>query len=136
MARHVEEECFHCHRSRPYKLMVPGESVYWAEGNYIADSLREINHILRDPRNNEVREIDTRLLDLVFAIRQEIDADQPFHVISGYPSADTNAYLRSHSGGGAERRHPDRPKIRFLNTNWRSRCGAQTRLLENPWRSE
>ena len=78
------------------------KSVYWAEGNYIADSLREINHILRDPRNNEVHEIDTRLLDLVFAIRQEIDAKQPFHVISGYRSADTNAYLRSHSSGVAE----------------------------------
>jgi uncharacterized protein YcbK (DUF882 family) len=78
------------------------KSVYWVEGNYVADSLREINYLLRDPRNNEAHDIDTRLLDLVFAIRQEIDAKQPFHVISGYRSADTNAFLRAHSTGVAE----------------------------------
>ena len=63
------------------------KTVYWAEGNYLADSLREINHVLRDPRNNEIHDIDTRLLDLLFAIRQEIETNQPFHVISGYPHA-------------------------------------------------
>lgn len=78
------------------------KSVYWAEGNYLADSLREINYVLRDPRNNEVHDIDTRLLDLLFAIRQDIDTNQPFHVISGYRSADTNAYLRAHTTGVVE----------------------------------
>jgi len=78
------------------------KTVYWAEGNYLADSLREINYVLRDPRNNEVHEIDTRLLDLLFAIRQEIETNQPFHVISGYRSADTNAFLRAHTTGVAE----------------------------------
>ena len=78
------------------------KSVYWVEGNYLVDSLREINYVLRDPRNNEVHEIDARLLDLVFAIGQEIDTKQPFHVISGYRSAETNAFLRNHSTGVAE----------------------------------
>ena len=78
------------------------KSVYWVEGDYIADSLREINHILRDPRNNQVHDIDPRLLDLLFALRKEIDANQPFHVISGYRSPDTNAFLRAHSSGVAE----------------------------------
>ena len=78
------------------------KTVYWAEGNYLSDSLREINHILRDPRNNEVHDIDPRLLDLLFAIRQEIGTSQPFHVISGYRSAETNAFLRAHTSGVAE----------------------------------
>ena len=78
------------------------KTVYWAEGNYLADSLREINYVLRDPRNNEIHDIDTRLLDLLFAIRQEIETNQPFHVISGYRSADTNAFLRAHTKGVAE----------------------------------
>ena len=78
------------------------KTVYWAEGNYLADSLREINYVLRDPRNNEVHDIDTRLLDLLFAIRNEIETNQPFHVISGYRSADTNAFLRAHTSGVAE----------------------------------
>jgi uncharacterized protein YcbK (DUF882 family) len=77
-------------------------SVYWAEGNYVTDSLHEINHILRDPRNNEIHDIDTGLLDLLFAVRQEIETNQPFHVISGYRSAQTNAFLRAHSTGVAE----------------------------------
>ncbi len=77
-------------------------SVYWAEGKYLADSLRDINYVLRDPRNNEVHDIDTRLLDLLFAIRKEVDTSQPFHVISGYRSAETNAFLRAHTTGVAE----------------------------------
>jgi uncharacterized protein YcbK (DUF882 family) len=77
-------------------------TIYWAEGHYVDDSLREINYILRDPRNNKVHGIDTRLLDLLFTIRQEIDTNQPFHVISGYRSADTNAFLRAHTTGVAE----------------------------------
>lgn len=78
------------------------KTVYWAEGNYFADSLREINYVLRDPRNNEVHDIDTRLLDLLFTIGQKIETSQPFHVISGYRSAETNAFLRAHTSGVAE----------------------------------
>lgn len=77
-------------------------SVYWADGKYLAHSLREVNYILRDPRNNEVHDIDTRLLDLLFAIRLELDASQPLHIISGYRSAETNAFLRAHTTGVAE----------------------------------
>jgi uncharacterized protein YcbK (DUF882 family) len=78
------------------------KAIYWAEGNYVDGSLREINYILRDPRNNEIHDIDTRLLDFLFAVRQEIEANQPFHVISGYRSAATNTFLRAHSSGVAE----------------------------------
>jgi uncharacterized protein YcbK (DUF882 family) len=78
------------------------KAVYWAEGNYVAGSLREINHILRDPRNDEVHEIDNRLLDLLFSVRREIETNEPFHVISGYRSARTNALLRAHSTGVAK----------------------------------
>lgn len=78
------------------------KTVYWAEGHYLGQSLREINHILRDPRNDEVHDIDTGLLDLLFAIRKQIDTNQPFHVISGYRSAATNEFLRAHTTGVAE----------------------------------
>jgi uncharacterized protein YcbK (DUF882 family) len=78
------------------------KTVYWAEGNYVHGALDEINYVLRDPRSNEVHDIDTRLLDLLFDVGQRIDTNQPFHVISGYRSAATNAFLRAHSGGVAE----------------------------------
>jgi uncharacterized protein YcbK (DUF882 family) len=78
------------------------KTIYWAEGRYLGQSLREINHILRDPRNDEVHDIDTGLLDLLFAMRKQIDTDQPFHVISGYRSRATNEFLRAHTTGVAE----------------------------------
>jgi uncharacterized protein YcbK (DUF882 family) len=87
---------YHTHTGEKLK------TVYWAEGNYVEDSLHEINYILRDARNDEVHEIDPRLLDLLFAVAKKIDARQSFHVISGYRSAHTNALLRTRSGGVAE----------------------------------
>jgi uncharacterized protein YcbK (DUF882 family) len=78
------------------------KTVYWVQGNYIKDSLGEINHILRDYRTNEIKTIDTRLLNLLFAIRNELETQQPFEVISGYRSPETNAFLRAHSSGVAE----------------------------------
>jgi uncharacterized protein YcbK (DUF882 family) len=87
---------YHTHTGEQLK------TVYWAEGRYVQESLHEINYILRDARNDETHEIDTRLLDLLFAIAQKIDARQSFHVISGYRSAHTNALLRARSTGVAE----------------------------------
>ena len=77
-------------------------TVYWVQGNYLEDSLVEINFILRDYRTNEIKNIDTGLLDLLFAIRNELETQQPFQVISGYRSPETNAFLRAHSTGIAE----------------------------------
>ncbi|HYQ96760.1 MAG TPA: YcbK family protein [Candidatus Nitrosocosmicus sp.] len=78
------------------------KSIYWAEGNYVDGSLRQISYILRDPRSDEVHDIDTRLLDLLFSVRKEIETNEPFQVISGYRSARTNAFLRAHSTAVAE----------------------------------
>jgi uncharacterized protein YcbK (DUF882 family) len=77
-------------------------TVYWLQGNYVQESLGEINHILRDHRTNEIKEIDPALLDLLFALDNQLETQQPFHVISGYRSPDTNAFLRAHSTGIAE----------------------------------
>ena len=78
------------------------KSIYWAEGNYVDGSLRQISYILRDPRSDEVHDIDIGLLDLLFSVRKEIETNEPFHVISGYRSARTNAFLRAHSTAVAE----------------------------------
>jgi uncharacterized protein YcbK (DUF882 family) len=77
-------------------------TVFWAEGAYIQESLQAINRILRDSRNDQVHEIDPRLIDLLYVLRSTIDAREPFHVISGYRSPATNALLRSRSTGVAE----------------------------------
>jgi uncharacterized protein YcbK (DUF882 family) len=81
-----------------------GESLsatYSRSGELLPSALQKINHILRDHRTGEVREIDVRLLDLLHRLAREIRCAQPFHVISGYRSKQTNDYLRQRGGGVA-----------------------------------
>jgi len=75
---------------------------YWIQGDYVADSLAEINHVLRDHRTNQIAPIDTRLLDLLHRVTATLGASQPFHVISGYRSPASNQMLNSHSSGVAK----------------------------------
>jgi uncharacterized protein YcbK (DUF882 family) len=76
--------------------------VYWVRGKYLPAALAEINHILRDHRTGEIKAIDTRLLDLVYALKERFEDREPFHVISGYRSPKTNALLRANGRGVAE----------------------------------
>jgi uncharacterized protein YcbK (DUF882 family) len=76
---------------------------YYNQGDYCPESLKRINHILRDHRSNEVRPIDLELLDNLYALKLKIGAKSPFHVISGYRSPATNARLRKRSRGVARR---------------------------------
>jgi uncharacterized protein YcbK (DUF882 family) len=76
--------------------------VYWANGGYLAEALTSVNRIMRDHRSGEIKAIDPRLLDLVHAIGVELDSQQPFHIISGYRSPQTNSFLCEHSGGVAK----------------------------------
>jgi len=77
------------------------ESVYWDAGDYRADELQRINHILRDPRTGETKEMDVRLIDLLHRLRQDLGAPGDFHIICGYRSPQTNAALRQKSTGVA-----------------------------------
>jgi uncharacterized protein YcbK (DUF882 family) len=69
------------------------KAVYCRGGNYLAEAIGTIHHILRDHRTNQVRSIDLPLLDLLYALRVKLQNDQPFHIISGYRSPVTNANL-------------------------------------------
>jgi hypothetical protein len=73
------------------------ETVYWASGEYLPDALSKINHILRDHRTGRVRPIDMHLLDILHALSKKLCAKQPFHIISGYRSPETNKLLRYRS---------------------------------------
>src|SRR5689334_14119 len=77
-------------------------STYWADGSYVASALTDINFILRDFRANEIKAIDLRLLDLLHRLNASLDTSQPFHIISGYRTAATNAMLRGASEGVAQ----------------------------------
>jgi uncharacterized protein YcbK (DUF882 family) len=81
-----------------------GESVdicYYDKGVYYTEALTKINHILRDHRADVAQPIDLRLLDALYAVKQRIRPQAPFHVISGYRSPTTNEMLRKTSHGVA-----------------------------------
>ncbi len=82
-----------------------GESlrrVYWADGWYIDGALAEIDYVLRDFRTGDVKQIDLRLLNLLHRVRDVLGTNQPFSVISGYRSPETNAMLAARTKGVAK----------------------------------
>ena len=74
------------------------KTAYCVDGEYHAESLVEVNHILRDFRQNETKPIDPQLLDLLHELGGTLEVDQPFHIISGYRSPATNTLLRERGG--------------------------------------
>lgn len=87
-----------------------GESAdirYWENGHYLPPALDAINHILRDHRRNEEREMSRATVDLLHDIRKELERRYPgqpivFQIISGYRAPATNNALRRRGGGQAK----------------------------------
>ena len=78
------------------------EAVYWENGRYVPDALDAVNKVLRDFRTGDVHPIEPRLLDLITDLRARLGSKQPFQVISGYRSPQTNAMLREQSAEVAQ----------------------------------
>jgi uncharacterized protein YcbK (DUF882 family) len=75
--------------------------IYWVDGDYIPDALAEIDRVMRDWRTGEVMQIDRRAIDIMAAAHNLMDASEPYTLISGYRSPQTNAMLRGQSSGVA-----------------------------------
>ena len=73
------------------------ETIYWVDGEYIPEAMAEVNRFMRDWRNDRVIGIDTRALDIWAAAHRLLDTDEPYMMLSGYRSPETNAMLRSRS---------------------------------------
>lgn len=78
-------------------------STYWERGDYVAESVGAINHLLRDFRSGEVKPIDANLLDVLHSLQGVMESSEPFHVISGYRSPTTNNKLIAAGRGVAKR---------------------------------
>ncbi|HEX5611025.1 MAG TPA: DUF882 domain-containing protein [Burkholderiales bacterium] len=76
------------------------EIVYFQGGAYLSAALARINRLLRDFRTGEMHPIDPALLDTLHALCSACGRSG-FEIISGYRSPNTNAMLRSRSGGVA-----------------------------------
>jgi len=76
-------------------------TVYWADGHYIREAVRDINWVLRDHHSDEVRPMNAGILDVLGMLRSRLDTHNPFLVISGYRSPTTNQKMRRRSSGVA-----------------------------------
>jgi uncharacterized protein YcbK (DUF882 family) len=78
------------------------DTIYWIDGKYIPEVLKEINHFMRDVRTGTVHRIDARTLDIMAAAHKLMDVSEPYMLLSGYRSPQTNTALRSNSRGVAK----------------------------------
>ncbi|GGH17881.1 Uncharacterized conserved protein YcbK, DUF882 family [Cribrihabitans marinus] len=78
------------------------DMVYWIDGDYIKEAVKEVNHFMRDWRTDQVKGIDLRALDIMAAAHNLLDVNEPYMLLSGYRSPQTNAMLRSRSRGVAK----------------------------------
>ena len=78
------------------------DTIYWIEGEYIPEVLKEINYFMRDWRTDATIKIDPRNVDIMAASHRLMDVSEPYMLLSGYRCPQTNAMLRSKSRGVAK----------------------------------
>ncbi|MFN3937135.1 MAG: YcbK family protein [Gemmobacter sp.] len=77
------------------------DTIYWIDGNYIPEVMREITHFMRDVRTGQSRQIDARTIDIMAAAHRLMEVSEPYMLLSGYRSPQTNAALRTRTRGVA-----------------------------------
>jgi uncharacterized protein YcbK (DUF882 family) len=77
--------------------------VYFDNGSYRPDAVRQVNAFLADWRNGKAHRIDPKLLDILWEIQQVTGNSDRYEIISAYRSPETNALLRSRSKGVAKK---------------------------------
>lgn len=78
------------------------DMIYWIEGQYIKDAVQEVTYFMRDWRNDLVKNIDLRTIDIMAASHNLLEVNEPYMLLSGYRSPQTNAMLRARSSGVAK----------------------------------
>ncbi|MFN0115901.1 MAG: YcbK family protein [Paracoccaceae bacterium] len=77
------------------------DAIYWIEGEYIPEVLKEINYFMRDWREDAQVKMDPRTVDIAAAAHRLMDTSEPYMLLSGYRTPATNALLRESSRGVA-----------------------------------
>jgi uncharacterized protein YcbK (DUF882 family) len=76
------------------------DTIYFIDGKYVAEALEEISYFMRDWRQNKMMKYHPHNVDNLAAISTLMDTDEPYLMISGYRTPQTNRMLRgaaSHS---------------------------------------
>lgn len=75
---------------------------YFTGGRYVAEAMIELRVFLADWRNQQQRDMDPELMDILWQIQQLSANSNSYEVISAYRSEETNALLHSKSKGVAK----------------------------------
>jgi uncharacterized protein YcbK (DUF882 family) len=67
---------------------------YKVKGRYIPSALEKINRLMRDWRRNDIITIDPKMVDLMWELHADLGSSRPIHIICGYRSPKTNAFLK------------------------------------------
>jgi uncharacterized protein YcbK (DUF882 family) len=67
---------------------------YMQDGRYVPSAMKKLNYFFRDWRRKEVTAVDPKTIDLVWELHQDLNSKRPVHVICGYRSGKTNAFLK------------------------------------------
>lgn len=85
--------------------MTTGERVtvtYQRRGRFDAEALAQLDHLMRDWRQDEEVHIDRRVYDLLNVLSYELPCNGPISIISGYRTVKTNDMLRRKGRGAAK----------------------------------
>ena len=81
-------------RSLTVRRQITNESfsgVYWRDGRYDREALRQLDIVFRDLSAAEPTPMDPRLFDVLVAVAQAVESTEGYDVISGYRTPETNA---------------------------------------------
>lgn len=67
---------------------------YMKDGRYIPSAMKQINYLMRDWRRKEVITIAPKTLDLLWELHADMGSKKPIHIVCGYRSPKTNAFLK------------------------------------------
>lgn len=70
------------------------DAIYYVDGKYIPEVLAEVTHFMRDWRQNQAMQYDPRNIDILAATLKLMDTEEPYLMISGYRTPQTNRMLR------------------------------------------
>lgn len=107
------------------------EGIYWREGHYDEKALINLAQLLRDRRNNKQHSIDPRLFDTLHRLQATLGTKDPYQVICGYRSKETNASLHKTNHGVAKKSLHMEGKaidIRLAHTPLKELCKAARSL--------
>ena len=75
--------------------------VYWIEGSYVSEAVKEISYFMRDWRQNKIINYNVANVDIIAATQALLDTNETMQLLSGYRTAKTNRMLAYSNSGVA-----------------------------------